>query len=134
MGTARICSHDGDPSPAPSWGCSQSWKIPNRWLKGLLGKQLNNLGPADPWGEKSVERRPLGEGLCTCQAPEGTSPYSATVSCRSGTWRGRRNPSHRSTWVKKCGLVHQPVRLPRPVQGESASAVTQALSLRQPGH
>lgn len=72
VGTERICSHDGDPPPCPLLGLLSVLENSKQEAQGLLGKQLNNLGPADPWGEKSVERRPLGEGLCTCQAPEGT--------------------------------------------------------------
>ena len=58
--------------PYPILGLLSVLENSKQAAQGLLGKQLNNLGPADPWREKSVERRPLGEGPCTCQAPEGT--------------------------------------------------------------
>lgn len=58
--------------PCPLVGLLSVLENSKQAAQGLLGKQLNNLGPADPWGEKIVERRPLGEGPCTCQAPEGT--------------------------------------------------------------
>ena len=73
--------------PCPLVGLLSVLENSKQAAQGLLGKQLNNLGPADPWGEKSVERRPLGGGSVHLPSTRG-HPYPIVPQSPAGRARG----------------------------------------------